>query len=112
MAHFAEIDENNLVIRVVVTSNDEVNEGYDWLIENLGGTWVQTSYNNNFKKQFAGVGFTYNQEADLFIQPQPFPSWQLDENFDWQPPVPSPGKDYTWNEEDGYWINSLLPKEV
>jgi hypothetical protein len=103
MAHFAEIDQNNRVLRVVVTSNNDVNEGYDWLLDNLGGTWVQTSYNSNFRKQFAGIGFTYNEEADVFIQPQPFPSWVLDEAFDWQPPVPSPGKDYMWDEDSLSW---------
>ena len=103
MAHFAEIDQDNKVLRVVVTSNDAVNEGYDWLVENLGGTWVQTSYNNNFRKQFAGIGFTYNGGADVFVAPQPFPSWALDEAFDWQPPVPSPGKDYNWDEDSLSW---------
>ena len=103
MAHFAEIDQNNKVLKVVVTSNNDVNEGYDWLLDTLGGTWVQTSYNSNFRKQFAGIGFTYNEEADVFIQPQPFPSWELDEAFDWQPPVPSPGKDYMWDEDSLSW---------
>jgi hypothetical protein len=90
MAHWAELDENNVVLRVTVGSNDEPDEGYGWLIENLGGRWVQTSYNGNFRKKFAGIGDTYHEEGDVFIVPQPFPSWSLDENYDWQAPVPKP----------------------
>ena len=79
MAHFAELDKNNVVIRVLVTSNDEPDEGYSWLIENLGGTWVKTSYNGNIRKNFAGIGFTYDTERDAFIQPRPEGNWQLNE---------------------------------
>lgn len=81
MAHFAEIDKNNKVIRVLVTSNDKPNEGYDWLVSTFGGTWVKTSYNTignahlqggtPLRANFAGVGFTYDAEADVFIPPQP-----------------------------------------
>jgi hypothetical protein len=71
MAHWAEIDENNIVIRVVVGSNDEPDEGYQWLIDNLGGTWLKTSYNGNIRKNFAGLGFTYDEQRDAFIPPQP-----------------------------------------
>jgi hypothetical protein len=71
MAHWAEIDENNIVLRVLVGSNDEPDEGYAWLIENLGGTWVKTSYNGNIRKNFASVGFTYDEQRDAFIQPKP-----------------------------------------
>lgn len=104
MAHFAEIDENNKVVRVVVTSNELPDEGYSWLVENLGGTWVQTSYNNNFRKQFAGIDFTYDAEADIFIEPQPFPSWTLDGNYDWQPPTSRPVGNYRWDEETVSWL--------
>ena len=105
MAHWAEIDENNVVLRVTVGSNDEPDEGYGWLIENLGGRWVQTSYNHNFRKQFAGIGFTYDEDADVFVAPQPFPSWVLDENHDWQPPVPMPDEgDWYWDEDTLAWI--------
>lgn len=107
MAHFAEIDENNIVLRVLVTDNDFPNEGYDWLVENLGGTWVQTSYNANFRKNFAGIGFTYDSERDAFIAPQPFPSWELNEQTcQWEPPVayPTDGKIYKWDEESLSWI--------
>jgi hypothetical protein len=105
MAHFAEINESNQVVRVVVTSNDLPDQGYSWLLQNLGGTWVQTSYNHNFRKQFAGLGFTYNPEADVFIQPQPFASWSLDDNHDWQPPTPRPiGPNWSWDEETLSWL--------
>lgn len=72
MSHFAEIDENNKVIRVLVGDNNDPagDEGYSWLIENLGGTWVQTSYNGNFRYNYAGIGFTYDSERDAFIPPK------------------------------------------
>lgn len=101
MAHWAEIDENNIVLRVTVGDNNDPNgdEGYQWLLDNLGGRWVQTSYNNNFRKQYAGMGFYYDEDADVFIAPQPFPSWILDENYDWQAPVPRPE-----DSEEGFWV--------
>jgi len=73
MSHFAEIDDNNIVIRVLVGDNNDPNgdEGYQWFIDNLGGNWVQTSYNNNFRYNFAGIGFTYDSVADAFIEPMP-----------------------------------------
>ena len=106
MAHFAEIDENNIVIRVLVTDNNALKEGYDWLIENLGGTWIQTSYNATIRKNFAGIGFTYNQELDAFIPPKPFNSWLLDEETcRWNAPTPYPtdGFTYFWNESELAW---------
>lgn len=106
MAHFAEIDANNIVTRVLVTDNDYPNEGYDWLIETFGGTWIQTSYNAKIRKNFAAIGDTYNAERDAFIPPQPFPSWALDEETcQWEPPVPYPGGDalHDWNEETLSW---------
>lgn len=68
MAHFAEIDPDNIVLRVVVTNNDDPNgdEGYQWLLDNLGGRWVQTSYNGNFRGRYAGIGMRYNEELDEF----------------------------------------------
>lgn len=107
MAHWAEIDENNIVIRVLVGDNNDPNgdEGYQWLIDNLGGTWIKTSYNNRIRKQYAGAGYKYDPEADVFIQPQPFPSWTLDENFDWQPPKPKPEGIYWWDEDSLEWIS-------
>ena len=107
MAHFAELDENNIVLRVLVTDNDFPNEGYDWLVDNLGGTWVQTSYNANFRKNFAGIGFSYDAERDAFIPPKPFESWTLNEDTcNWEAPVayPTDGKIYKWDEESLSWI--------
>ena len=106
MSHFAELDENNIVIRVLVGDNNLPNEGYDWFIENLGGTWVQTSYNGNFRKNYAGLGFTYDPQRDAFIPPQPFESWTLDEDTClWQAPTPYPtdGFTYSWNEAELAW---------
>lgn len=107
MAHWAEIDSDNKVLRVLVGDNNDPNgdEGYQWLIDNLGGTWVQTSYNNKIRKQFAGIGYTYNPDADVFVAPQPYPSWSLDDNFDWQPPVTKPDGFYIWNEEKLEWVD-------
>lgn len=71
MAHWAEIDENNIVLRVTVGDNNEPDEGYQWLIDNLGGTWVKTSYNGNIRKNYAGIGYTYDEVRDAFIPPKP-----------------------------------------
>ena len=71
MAHWAEIDENNIVLRVTVGSNDEPDEGYQWLIDNLGGRWIQTSYNANIRKNFAGIGSIYDESRDAFYSPKP-----------------------------------------
>jgi hypothetical protein len=102
MSHFAEINSSNIVQRVLVAEQDFINSG------KVGDSflWVQTSYNNNFRKQFAGVGFTYDKANDVFISPQPFASWTLDASFDWQPPtaMPDDGKMYNWNEETKKWI--------
>ena len=112
MAHFARLDENNKVVQVVVVSNevttpDGVNEneqlGIDFLSNLYGGTWKQTSYNNNIRKQYAGSGDTYNESDDIFIKAQPFPSWTLDGNHEWQPPVVRPEGDYIWNESAQSW---------
>ena len=108
MSHFAEIDENNIVVRVLVVPDEQEHRGQEFLSQdlNLGGTWIQTSYNNRIRKQYAGIGYTYNPEADVFIRPKRFESWILDDNFDWQPPIemPSDGKSYEWNEETVSWI--------
>lgn len=115
MAHFAELDENNIVLRVIVvgdedTADEEGNEveaiGIQFCQNLLGGNWVQTSYNDNIRKQYAGIGYTYDREADVFIIFQPFPSWSLDENHDWQPPTPHPddGKPYLWDEDSLSWV--------
>lgn len=107
MSHFAELDENNVVIRVLVGDNNAPNEGYDWFVENLGGRWVQTSYNGNFRVHFAGVGFTYDEKLDAFIPPKPFESWVLNEQTClWDPPISYPDDDklYTWDEPSQSWI--------
>jgi len=111
MAHFAEIS-NNIVQRVVVVHNNELlvngveNElkGIQFCQNLFGGDWVQTSYNNNIRKQYAGIGFTYDLAADVFVAPQPFPSWTLDSNHDWQPPTPKPEGNYYWNEAELEWV--------
>ena len=96
MAHFAELDNNNVVLRVVVVGNDcvpsdEHVDGETWCINFFkGGTWKQTSYNNNFRKQYAGIGYTYDAAKNKFISPQPYASWSLDANDDWQAPVTYP----------------------
>jgi hypothetical protein len=111
MAHWAEIDKNNIVVQVIVTDNDDPNgdEGYQWLLDNLGGRWVKTSYNNNIRKQYAGLDFKYDEINDVFIRPQPFPSWSLNSNFDWEPPVPRPTEgSWTWNEETLAWEELLI----
>jgi hypothetical protein len=74
MSHWAEVDGDNTVLRVLVGNNSDPNEGYDWLIENLGGRWVKTSYNastNGFRKNFAGIGYKYDEARDAFIAPKP-----------------------------------------
>jgi len=96
MAHFAELDNNNVVLRVVVVGNDcvpsdEHVDGETWCINFFkGGTWKQTSYNHNFRKQYAGIGYTYDAAKNKFISPQPHDSWALDANDDWQAPVTYP----------------------
>jgi hypothetical protein len=114
MAHFAEIDENNIVTRVIVVHNNELlvdgveseTKGIDFC-ESLFGhrNWLQTSYNGNIRYNFAGIGYTWDSENDAFIAPQPFPSWSLNENYVWESPIPYPedGNIYSWNEDDQEW---------
>lgn len=89
MAHWAEIDENNIVVRVTVGSNEDPDEGYQWLIDNLGGTWVKTSYNGNIRKNFAGINYTYDSVRDAFIAPKPDGvGWILNEDTClWENPI-------------------------
>jgi hypothetical protein len=110
MSHWAELDSDNKVMRVVVGDNNDSNgdEGYQWLIDNLGGTWIKTSYNNKIRKQYAGVGYKYDADADVFIAPQPYPSWSLDNNFDWQAPISKPAEGrWYWDEEIGNWVEAV-----
>lgn len=107
MAHFAEIDENGIVLRVVVVPDEEEKRGQQFLAEDLmlGGTWMQTSYNGTIRRRFAGIGDRYDARLDAFISPQPFASWSLDEStLDWKPPFPAPadGKEYAWVEPAGW----------
>ena len=114
MSHFAELDENNVVVRVLVGDNNMPNEGYDWFVENLGGTWVQTSYNATIRKNYAGIGFTYDEDRDAFIPPKPYESWTLnEETCRWQAPTPYPqdGRLYQWDEDTTSWIEITPPSE-
>ena len=110
MAHFAQIDENNIVQQVLVVDNSQEHRGEDFLSNDLGlgGRWIQTSYNSNFRKQYAGVGFYYDETKDIFVSPQPFPSWTLDENSDWKAPIEAPNELCYWDEETLSWINYKL----
>jgi hypothetical protein len=115
MSHWAELDDNNVVLRVTVGDNNDPNgdEGYQWLIENLGGVWVKTSYNATIRKNYAGIGFTYDAVRDAFIPPKPFNSWSLNEaTCQWQAPVayPTDDKDYKWNEETLSWDEVIIPE--
>lgn len=121
MAHFAEIGLNNAVLRVIVVHNNELlNEqgveqeakGAEFCRNLFGGAWVQTSYNGNFRKNYAGEGYTYDSTRDAFIPPKPFASWLLNEDTcQWYPPVPYPTdvgtpeapKRYVWNEDAQQW---------
>jgi hypothetical protein len=101
MAHFAKLN-NNIVTKVIVAEKNFINSG------KVGDEflWVQTSYNRNFRKNYAGVGYTYDKTRDAFIPPQPFNSWTLNEDIcQWSSPVPYPNdnKDYTWNEDTLTW---------
>jgi hypothetical protein len=110
MAHYCFLNENNVVTEVIVGIDEtELIEGLEpeiWYGNFRGQTCKRTSYNNNIRKQYAGIGFIYDADADVFIAPQPYPSWSLDENFDWQPPklMPSEGV-WHWDEQIGDWVN-------
>ena len=109
MAHYAFLDSNNIVTQVIVGRNeDEVVDGIsDWethYAEVMGQRCVRTSYNHNIRKQYAGVGFTYDEASDVFVAPKPFPSWLLDSNHDWQAPTAKPEGDHRWNEATLAWV--------
>jgi hypothetical protein len=130
MAHWAELDENNVVTRVLVGDNNDPagDEGYQWLLDNLGGTWVKTSYNAvggkrrnpetgemtndaGFRKNYAGIGYTFDAGRDAFIPPKPFNSWNLNEDTClWEAPTPYPadGKMYRWDEDTTAWVEVTL----
>jgi len=117
MAHFAELDEANTVVRVIVVGDEHESEGEDFCHRLLGGRWKQTSYNTRgnvhqtggvpFRKNYAGIGYTYDAMLDGFIPPQPFPSWNLNTTTGlWEAPIPYPtdGQFYRWDETAQEWI--------
>jgi hypothetical protein len=110
MAHYAFLDDNNIVTEIIVGIDEtELIEGLDtetWYGNFRGQVCVRTSYNGNIRKQYAGVGYTYDSVNDVFIAPQPYLSWSLDENYDWQAPTPRPeeGKLFTWDEATLAWV--------
>lgn len=127
MAHFAELNNSNEVLRVVVISNDDVDANggdessqAETFVASIvphsedGTAWKQTSYNNNFRKQYAGIGDTFDSSKDKFIKPQPYPSWSLDSNDDWEAPVTYPTITeidsnlviITWDEDNQKWLGS------
>jgi hypothetical protein len=115
MAHFAELDDNNKVIRVIVVNNNELldnngneNEqlGIDFCTSLFGGRWVQTSYTGSIRKNFAATGYTYDPDLDAFIKFKPYTSWTLNtETCEWEAPTPYPvdNKKYLWNEDTVAW---------
>ena len=118
MSHWAELDENNVVIRVTVGDNNDPagDEGYQWLIDNIGGTWVKTSYNTRFNQHalggtpfrgnFAGKGSVYIPDKDIFVDPMPHAGWVIDDSVaDWRPPTPMPdGGFWKWDDASLSWI--------
>jgi len=123
MAHFAQVDTNNIVGQVLVVPDEQEHRGEDYLVDDCGldGVWLQTSYNTvggqhlnggtAFRKNYAGVGYTYDEGRDAFIPPQPFPSWVLNETTcQWDAPVPYPddGQPYEWDEDTVSWVQIEL----
>lgn len=122
MAHFAQLNENNVVMQVIAVHNNELltedgkeNEllgiAFCQSIFGANTAWVQTSYNGNFRKNYAGIGYTYDHEFDAFIPPKPFLNWVLNKNTcQWQAPVPQPddGKFYRWDEPTVSWVEVVL----
>jgi hypothetical protein len=121
MAHFAKLDANNVVLEIIVVSNDAVQNlsfpesepiGIAFCQSLFGADtdWKQTSYNGNIRKNYAGIGYTYRADIDAFVPPQPYPSWTLDDDARWQPPVPYPndGKVYRWDESTLSWVEIVV----
>lgn len=124
MAHFAQIDENNVVVQVIVVDNKDTSDangvekehiGAAFCERLLGGTWKQTSYNSNMRKNYAGIGYTFNAEIDAFVPPKPYNSWVLDEETaQWQAPVAMPEDAgtgdppirYVWDEDTVNWVQA------
>jgi hypothetical protein len=132
MAHFCQLDENNIVTQVIVVANEDTSDSNGVEVEEIGVAfckkllgadtrWVQTSYNNNFRVRYAGISYTYNEELDAFIPPKPFDSWVLnEETADWESPVgPAPELTeeeretfsfYRWDEENQEWVLETPPQ--
>ncbi len=119
MGHYAKIDENNVVTQVVVVDNKDMSDasgvekehiGAAHLEKILGGTWKQTSYNGNIRKNYAGIGYTYREDIDAFVPPKPFASWLLNANAQWEAPVamPTDGKMYSWDEATTSWVETQI----
>lgn len=115
MAHFAQLDEDGVVVNVIVVNNEDILDdsgqesediGKQFCQSLLGGDWVQTSYNAQFRKQYAAIGGSYDAAHDVFISPKPFDSWTLDANFDWVAPTPYPTdeQEYFWDEANLQWV--------
>ena len=116
MAYFAEIDNDGTVLQVISVSNADAPDpapeqsealGQAFIADGLGlpGTWVQTSYSGSIRQQFAGIGWRYDTDLDVFLSPKPYPSWVLDEDLDWQPPTPVPAEGmWSWDEPTLSWV--------
>lgn len=116
MAHFAQLDDNNIVTQVIVVNNNELLDengheseakGIAFCQSLFGGNWKQTSYNGNFRKHYAGIGYIYDSARDAFISAKPFASWVLnEETCTWEAPWPRPEGDkvYAWDEENQQWV--------
>jgi hypothetical protein len=118
MAYFAQLDNQGVVLRVIAVSNDDAPDPAPSNSEPLGqafiaslgldGEWRQTSYNGNFRKQYCGPGFTYDPVADVFISPQPYPSWTLNAAHDWDAPTPMPAEgEWSWDEPTLSWVELI-----
>ena len=107
MAHFALVNDNNIVETVIVVPNEYEENGQEYLNSlGLNGTWIQTSYNNNIRKNYAGIGYTYDEQRDAFIPPKNYLSWALnEETCQWEAPTPMPNNSniYDWNEYNQSW---------
>jgi hypothetical protein len=107
MAHFAQLDENNRVLQVIVVADEHEANGEQWCHDFAGGRWKQTSYNGRIRKNYAGIGHTYDEQRDAFISPKPYPSWIFnEETCQWQSPNPKPTDEYEykWSELLSIWI--------
>jgi hypothetical protein len=123
MAHFAQIDANNVVTQVIVVANKDTADatgvekeyiGAAFCEKLFGGTWKQTSYNGTIRKNYAGIGYTYNADIDAFVPPKPFASWVLNnDTAQWEAPVPMPeGGMYSWDEDTGSWVEMQVAGNI